>query len=74
MEKTVVELFAGVGGFRVGLNNVTGFDENGKAVENGIGNLYGSINGNHQQNPSLHLTVIKPDSKKEDCLDINEFK
>ncbi len=34
MEKTVVELFAGVGGFRVGLNDIKGFDENGKAIEN----------------------------------------
>lgn len=34
MDKTVVELFAGVGGFRVGLNNVKGFDSNGKAIEN----------------------------------------
>lgn len=35
MEKTAVELFAGVGGFRVGLNDVTGFDANGRAVEKG---------------------------------------
>jgi DNA (cytosine-5)-methyltransferase 1 len=35
MKKTVVELFAGVGGFRVGLNNVTSIDDNGKAIENG---------------------------------------
>ena len=35
MEKTVVELFAGVGGFRVGLNKIKGFDENGRAIENG---------------------------------------
>ena len=34
MEKTVVELFAGVGGFRVGLNDIHGFDENGVAIEN----------------------------------------
>ncbi len=33
MEKTVIELFAGVGGFRVGLNNVANFDQNGKAIE-----------------------------------------
>lgn len=33
MEKTVVELFAGVGGFRCGLNNVT--LKNKKATENG---------------------------------------
>lgn len=34
MNKTVIELFAGVGGFRVGLNDIHGFDENGKAIEN----------------------------------------
>ena len=33
MDKTVVELFAGVGGFRVGLNDIKDFDENGKAIE-----------------------------------------
>ena len=33
MKKTVIELFAGVGGFRVGLNNIKSFDENGKAIE-----------------------------------------
>ncbi len=36
MDKTAVELFAGVGGFRVGLNNIKEFDKRtGKAVENG---------------------------------------
>lgn len=35
MEKTVIELFAGVGGFRVGLNDIKGFDANGHAIENG---------------------------------------
>ena len=35
MEKKVIELFAGVGGFRVGFNNIKGFDKNGKAIENG---------------------------------------
>lgn len=35
MEKTVIELFAGVGGFRVGLNDVKEFDEEGRAIENG---------------------------------------
>ncbi len=35
MEKTVVELFAGVGGFRVGLNKIKNIDKNGRAVENG---------------------------------------
>lgn len=36
MEKTAVELFAGVGGFRVGLNDIHEFDsETGRAIENG---------------------------------------
>lgn len=35
MEKTVIELFAGVGGFRVGFNDIKGFDKKGKAIENG---------------------------------------
>ena len=35
MKKTVIELFAGVGGFRVGLNNITKIGKDGKAVEKG---------------------------------------
>ena len=35
MDKTVIELFAGVGGFRVGLNNIKEIDSDGEAVENG---------------------------------------
>lgn len=35
MKKTVIELFAGVGGFRVGLNNIKSINENGTAKENG---------------------------------------
>lgn len=34
MEKTVIELFAGVGGFRVGLNDIHGFQADGHAIEN----------------------------------------
>ena len=34
-ECRVVELFAGVGGFRVGLNKIENFDENGHAIEKG---------------------------------------
>lgn len=33
MEKTVIELFAGVGGFRIGLNKIKAFDQEGKAIE-----------------------------------------
>lgn len=39
MNKTVVELFAGVGGFRVGLNQIKDIDENGRAIENGDWNF-----------------------------------
>lgn len=35
MKKRVIELFAGVGGFRVGLNNIKKIDKNGHAIENG---------------------------------------
>ena len=35
MKKTAIELFAGVGGFRIGLNHIDSFDENGRAIENG---------------------------------------
>ena len=33
MKKTVIELFAGVGGFRVGLNKINGINEDGTAIE-----------------------------------------
>ena len=35
MDKSVVELFAGVGGFRVGLNRISKIDKKGRAIENG---------------------------------------
>lgn len=35
MKLTVAELFAGVGGFRVGLNYIDSFDSSGRAIENG---------------------------------------
>ena len=35
MKKTAIELFAGVGGFRVGLNDIKNIDSNGLAIENG---------------------------------------
>lgn len=40
MELDVIELFAGVGGFRVGLNHIKKFDkETGRAIENGDWNF-----------------------------------
>ena len=43
----VCELFAGVGGFRVGLE---------KSSQEY--NLYGQINGNHQENFNMHIIVM----------------
>lgn len=59
MEKSVIELFAGVGGFRVGLNHIKTMDENGKAIENG--NLFGLISGNQKQRNKMPMNVIKKD-------------
>lgn len=39
MKLTVAELFAGVGGFRVGLNHIKSFDSNNRAVESGAWNF-----------------------------------
>ncbi len=39
MELTVAELFAGVGGFRVGLNRINEFNSDGRAIENGDWNV-----------------------------------
>ena len=58
MRKDVVELFAGVGGFRVGLNNIKEFDEDGIAIENEIGILYGQINGNLLREFNMHSNAI----------------
>ena len=51
MELKVVELFAGVGGFRVGLNHI-------KKIDKTSGNLYGLTNGNLLQKYSLHSNVM----------------
>lgn len=39
MDKTVVELFAGVGGFRCGLNHIKEMDSDGHAIDNGNWNF-----------------------------------
>ena len=39
MKLTVAELFAGVGGFRVGLNNIKKIDKSERAIENGLWNF-----------------------------------
>lgn len=59
MELTVAELFAGVGGFRVGLNKITKIDENGRAVEkNGYALQYVP---NELRTPELCEMAIRDD-------------
>lgn len=54
MDKTVCELFAGVGGFRCGLNNISTLDDFNKK-KNGI--LFGLTNGSHQKKTPSMLTI-----------------
>ena len=52
MKKTVCELFAGVGGFRCGLNNI-------KTAEDYDKKEFGLINGNQQKKlHNTHMTVM----------------
>lgn len=57
MKKTVVELFAGVGGFRVGLNHITEFDhETNRAIDNGDWDF-------------VWASQWEPSTKKQDAFD-----
>lgn len=56
MKKTVCELFAGVGGFRCGLNNIKTLDDF-KKKKNGI--PFGLVSGSHQKRlHSMHMIVM----------------
>lgn len=56
MKKTVCELFAGVGGFRCGLNHINTLDDLKKKKN---GRQYGLINGNRQRKQhSMPMIVI----------------
>ena len=56
MKKTVCELFAGVGGFRCGLNNIR-TAEDYKKKKSGI--QFGLVNGSRQRRiHSMHMTVM----------------
>lgn len=57
MENTVIELFAGVGGFRVGLNKIDSIDENGKAIENGNFSFVWANQWEPSTKNSMHLIV-----------------
>lgn len=56
MKKTVCELFAGVGGFRCGLNHIKTIDDY-KKKKNGI--QFGLVNGSRQKKVlNTHMTVM----------------
>ena len=56
MKKTVCELFAGVGGFRCGLNNIKTSKDYGKK-ENGTQS--GSVSGNQRRKRrNMHMIVM----------------
>lgn len=63
MKKTVCELFAGVGGFRCGLNNIRTAEDYGKE-ENGI--QFGLVSGSRQRKVhSTHMTVMYIDLERD---------
>lgn len=76
MELTVVELFAGVGGFRVGLNNIKSFDSNNRAIESGS---WGFVWAN-QFEPStkaqhaFNCYITRFGEKNHSNIDINKVK
>ena len=57
MKKTVCELFAGVGGFRCGLNNIRIAEDYGKKEK--WDTWFGLVNGNLQRRiHSMHMIVM----------------
>lgn len=77
MELTVVELFAGVGGFRVGLNNIREFDKKtGLAIENGKWDFVwaNQWEPSTKSQPAFECYEIRfgSDKKKNSNVDINK--
>ena len=74
MELTVAELFAGVGGFRVGLNQIKSFDINNRAIESGNWNFVWA----NQYEPSTKIQhafncyVTRFGNKNHSNIDINK--
>ena len=73
MDNTVIELFAGVGGFRVGLNNIKEIDENGKAIENGTFKFIWANQWEPSTKEQHAFNCYKARFSKEDGSDEHEF-
>ena len=58
MKLTVAELFAGVGGFRVGLNKIKEIDINGRAIEDNVWDFAWANQFEPSTKHSTHLTVM----------------
>ena len=74
MELTVAELFAGVGGFRVGLNHVTSYDEDGRAIECGDWNFVwaNQFEPSTKKQPAFDCYVARFGDKNHSNIDINK--
>lgn len=76
MKLTVVELFAGVGGFRVGLNHIKSLDNAGRAIEKGDWNFVWA----NQYEPSTKIQhafecyITRFGKKDSSNIDINKVK
>ena len=66
MERTVIELFAGVGGFRVGLNNIKEIDSDGKAAKTSSENGVSRIIYVYEDGTTSESTAASFDDEEED--------
>lgn len=74
MKLTVAELFAGVGGFRVGLNYIDSIDENGLAIENGDWEFVwaNQFEPSTKMQPAFECYVKRFGSEQNSNVDINK--
>lgn len=74
MKLTVAELFAGVGGFRVGLNHIDSIDENGLAIEKGDWEFVwaNQFEPSTKMQPAFECYVKRFGEEKNSNVDINK--
>ena len=74
MKLTVAELFAGVGGFRVGLNHIDSIDENGWAIEKGDWEFVwaNQFEPSTKMQPAFECYVKRFGEEKNSNVDINK--
>ena len=74
MKLTVAELFAGVGGFRVGLNHIDSIDENGLAIEKGDWEFVwaNQFEPSTKMQPAFECYVKRFGEEKNSIVDINK--